>query len=162
MSLRKRGGIWWVDVVAPNGERIRRTAGTANKALAQEFHDRLKSELWRISKLGEKPRRTWNDAVVRWLKEQSHKATAKEDVTKLRWLDPFLGGKDLTIINRALIDRITDAKLAQGCSNATVNRILGVGARDSAQVRQRLGVAGSGAAGANAEGADPAHSLPDA
>ena len=49
MSLRKRGGIWWVDVVAPNGERIRRTTGTANKALAQEFHDRLKSELWRLA-----------------------------------------------------------------------------------------------------------------
>src|SRR6476620_4955122 len=53
MSLRKRGGIWWIDVYAPNGERIRRTAGTANKALAQEFHDRLKSELWRVGHLGE-------------------------------------------------------------------------------------------------------------
>jgi len=124
MSLRKRGGSWWVDVVAPNGERIRRTAGTASKALAQEYHDRVKSELWRISKLGERPRRTWNDAAVRWLKEQAHKTTAKEDVTKLRWLDSFLGGKDLTVINRALIDRITDAKLAQGCRNATVNRFL--------------------------------------
>jgi hypothetical protein len=40
MSLRKRGGIWWIDVAAPNGERIRRTTGTANKALALEFHDR--------------------------------------------------------------------------------------------------------------------------
>src|SRR5947209_3675721 len=95
MSLRKRGGSWWIDVVAPNGERIRRTAGTANKALAQEFHDRLKSELWRIAHLGEKPRRIWNEAVVRWLKEQSHKATAGEDVTKLKWLDQFLGGKPL-------------------------------------------------------------------
>ena len=80
MSLRKRGGIWWVDVVAPNGERIRRTTGTASKALAQEFHDRLKSELWRIAKLGEKPQRTWNDAVVRWLNEKSYNATAKGDV----------------------------------------------------------------------------------
>ena len=124
MSLRKRGGIWWVDVVAPNGERIRRTAGTASKALAQEFHDRLKSELWRISKLGQKPRRIWNDAVVRWLEEQSHKATAKEDVSKLRWLDTYLGGKDIEHINRAVLERITAAKLAQGCSNATVNRVL--------------------------------------
>jgi hypothetical protein len=61
MSLRKRGGTWWIDIIAPNGERIRRTAGTCNKALAQEFHDRTKSELWRITKLGEKPRRTWNE-----------------------------------------------------------------------------------------------------
>jgi integrase len=124
MSLRKRGGIWWIDVYAPSGERVRRTTETANKALAQEFHDRFKAQLWRIDKLDEKPQRIWNEAVVRWLKEQSHKATAKEDVTKLRWLDRFLGGKELTAINRALIDRITDAKLAQGCSNATVNRLL--------------------------------------
>jgi integrase len=124
MSLRKRGGIWSVDVVAPNGERIRRTAGTASKALAQEFHDRLKSELWRISKLGEKPRRNWNEAVVRWLKEKSHKATANADVNTLRWLDAFLGGKDLGTISRATLDRVTDEKLARGCCNATVNRML--------------------------------------
>ncbi len=124
MSLRKRGGFWWIDVVAPNGERIRQSAGTPNKALAQEAHDRLKAELWRLAKLGDKPRHSWNEAVVRWLKERAHKATAKEDVTKLRWLDQHLGGKRLEQINRALIDRITDAKLAQGCSNATVNRTL--------------------------------------
>jgi integrase len=126
MSLRKRGGIWWVDVVAPNGERIRRSAGTANKALAQEFHDRFKSDLWRIAKLGEKPHRTWNEAVVRWLKEKSHKATIKGDVNLLRWLDPLLGGKDLSTITRATIEQITDEKRARGCSNATVNRTLGL------------------------------------
>ncbi|MDQ8032842.1 MAG: hypothetical protein REJ50_12565 [Bordetella sp.] len=104
MSLRKRGGVWWIDLIAPNGERVRRTAGTANKALAQEFHDRIKSELWRIARLGERPRRTWNDAAVKWLKEHSHKATAKEDRAKLRWLDKYLGGKELEAINRALIE----------------------------------------------------------
>lgn len=50
--------------------------------------------------------------------------TAKEDITKLRWLDQFLGGRHLDTIGRAHIDRITDAKRAQGCSNATVNRTL--------------------------------------
>jgi len=81
---------------------------------------------WRIGHLGDKPQHTWNEAVVRWLKEQSHKATASEDVTKLRWLDQFLGGKELRVIGRPLIDKITDAKIAQGHSNATVNRTLEV------------------------------------
>jgi integrase len=90
------------------------------------LHDRLKTELWRVGHLGQKPRHTWNEAVVRWLKEQSHKATADEDVTKLRWWDQYLGGKPLDTISRSLVDRITDAKLAQGCSNATVNRTLEV------------------------------------
>jgi integrase len=126
MSLRKRAGIWWDDDVAPNGERIRRTAGTANKALAQEFHDRLKAELWRLAKLSERPVHTWNEAVVRWLKESSHKATIEQDKAHLRWLDRHLGGKQLDLISRGIVDRITDVKLAEGVSNATVNRVLEV------------------------------------
>lgn len=126
MSLFKRKSIWHVDVVSPSGERVRQSTGTTNKALAQEFHDKLKHELWRIAKLGDRPRRTWNEAVVRWLKEQSHKATIGTDKIHLRWLDAHLSGKHLDTINRAMIDRITDAKLAEGVSNASVNRVLEV------------------------------------
>ena len=84
----------------------------------------MKGELWRIAKLGEKPRRTWNDAVVRWLKEQAHKATIETDKMHFRWLDSHLGGKPLEAISRNVVDRITDAKLAEGVSNATANRVL--------------------------------------
>ena len=124
MPLYKRGSTWWVDIVVPNGERIRRSTGAESKTLAQEFHDKLKAEVWRISKLGEKPRHTWNEAVVRWLKEQSHKATIEMDKIHLRWLDAFLNGKPLDTISRSMIDKITEAKLAEGVTNATVNRVL--------------------------------------
>ena len=126
MPLYKRGSTWWVDIVVPDGERIRRSTGTESKTLAQEFHDKLKAEVWRISKLGEKPRHTWNEAVVRWLKEQSHKATIEMDKIHLRWLDAFLNGKPLDTISRSMIDKITEAKLAEGVANATVNRVLEV------------------------------------
>ncbi len=62
----------WVSFTAPNGERIRRSAGTEDRKQAQEYHDRLKVELWRVHKLGEKPRRSWQEAVVRWLRACSH------------------------------------------------------------------------------------------
>ena len=124
MGIRKRGAVWWVDFTTPSGERVRRSSETGNKAEAAEYHDRLKVESWRHQKLDESPRRAWNDAVVRWCKEQSHKATAEEDKAKLRWLDQHLGGKELDTINRDMIERITQAKLADQCSNATVNRTL--------------------------------------
>ena len=124
MPLYKRGSTWWVDIVVPDGERIRRSTGTESKTLAQEFHDKLKAEVWRISKLGEKPRHIWNEAVVRWLKEQSHKATIEMDKIHLRWLDAFLNGKPLDTISRSMIDKITEAKMAEGVTNATVNRVL--------------------------------------
>ena len=124
MGIRKRGAVWWIDFTTPSGERVRRSAETACKATAIEYHDKLKTEAWRRSKLKEVPRRTWNEAVVRWCREQSHKATAEGDKAKLRWLDRHLGGKYLDTINRDMIERVTEAKLAEGCRNGTVNRTL--------------------------------------
>src|SRR5207248_642491 len=48
MSLRKRGSVWWIDIATPSGERVRRSAETGDKAQAQELHDKLKSEVWRL------------------------------------------------------------------------------------------------------------------
>ncbi len=124
MSLRKRGPVWWIDFAAPNGERVRQSAATGNKAQAQELHDKLRSDVWRLQKLGDRPRRIWQDAAVRWLREQAHKASIEDDKEKLRWLDRYLAGRELESINRALIDAITEAKQVEGCSNATVNRTL--------------------------------------
>ncbi|OIQ95298.1 tyrosine recombinase XerC [mine drainage metagenome] len=126
MSLVKRGKYWWINFVAPNGERIRESTGTEDRTLAQEYHDRQKVEYWKISRLGLKPKYLWNDAVVRWLKEQSHKATLSTDIIHLRWMDKFLKDKYLDAISRDLIDKMTDAKRDEGVSNATVNRVLEV------------------------------------
>ena len=124
MGIRKRGSVWWIIFTAPNGQRVRRTSGTTDKAAAQELEIKLKAEIWRTQKLGDRPRRIWQDAAVRWIKDQAHKATLEEDKAKLRWLDKYLAGKELDTINRAMIDGITEAKRAEGCSNATVNRTL--------------------------------------
>ena len=126
MSLFRREGIYWVSFTDPGGRRIRRSTGTADKRQAQEFHDRLKAEVWRVQKLGEKPKRKWEEAVVRWLKEKAHKASIGEDRMHLRWLDPYLRGKELSSINKDVVDWLTDKRLTQNVSNGTVNRMLQV------------------------------------
>lgn len=125
MSLYRRGkdGIWWVRFTAPGGRRIRQSSGTVDRTKAQEYHDQLKAERWRTSKLGEKPRRVWEDAVVRWLRE-SHKATLDKDKAHFRWLDRSLRGRYLDEVTRDVVDGLTDARLNQGVSNASVNRVL--------------------------------------
>lgn len=126
MSLikRKKSSVWWIDFVAPNGERIRRSTETTDRKQAEELHDKLKSEVWRLQRLGDRPKRTWQDAVVRWLREQAHKASIRDDKRMLRWLHRFLADRELESINRAMIEAIIEAKQAEGCSNATVNRHL--------------------------------------
>ncbi|MBL1142609.1 MAG: site-specific integrase [Proteobacteria bacterium] len=124
MSLYKRGEVWWVRFTAPNGRRIRRTTGTEDKEAAREYHDRLKAELWRVKKLGERPEYRWNDAVVKWLKEKSHKASIDKDKEIFRWVDPYLNGLKLRQIDRALLDEIQDAKVKIS-TRATTNRYMG-------------------------------------
>ena len=126
MGIRKRGSVWWVDFTTPSGERVRRSAETEDKLQAQELHDKLKNEVWRVSKLGDRPQRSWNDAVVRWLTEQSHKASLESDKIHLRWLDKHLNGVDLTAITRDRLDKIGAAKKAEGVAPATVNRVMEV------------------------------------
>jgi len=126
MSIYKRKETWWIQFTAPDGRRIQQTAGTLIKQEAQELHDRLKAEAWRVRNLGEKPRHTWQDAVIRWLNEQSHKKSIDDDKKHLRWLNNHLKLKYLDEINKAMIDRIKQAKQETGVTNATVNRVLAV------------------------------------
>ncbi|MDS4059197.1 MAG: site-specific integrase [Candidatus Contendobacter sp.] len=123
MSLYKRGNTWWVRFTAPNGKRVHQSAETADRTAAQEYHDTLKARLWREAKLGDRPRHTWNEAVVQWLKETSHKATHEDDISKLRWLDPYWRGWALDRLTRQEIQRIGTIKAAEA-SPATANRYL--------------------------------------
>ena len=122
MSIYKRGSTWWVRFTTPSGKLVRQSASTENKQAAQEFHDQLRAESWRIDKLGERPRRTWDEAALKWLQE-SEKSTIEEDKAKLRWLHPFLRSKYLDSINREQIADLARIKAKQS-SPSTANRYL--------------------------------------
>jgi integrase len=124
MSLfkRKDSSCWWVKITL-DGRKLQRSTGTDDKIKAQEFHDRLKAEMWEQNRLGVKAQRSWKDAVLRWLLETSEKATHKEDKRKLIWLHAFLGDKMLNEITLDVIDSIRAAKLKEA-AKATTNRYL--------------------------------------
>lgn len=123
MGLSKRGDVWWIDFTTPNGQRIRRSAGTDDEAQALEYHDRLKVQYWEEQRLGVKPDRSWQDAAVRWVKETSYKRTHGKDIAKLRWLDRYLGHLMLSQVTRDVVDAIGERK-AKATSQANANRYL--------------------------------------
>lgn len=123
MSLKKRGNTWYIDFVAPSGERVRCSAGTTDKIQAQELHDKLKAESWRVDKLGEKPRRTWDDAAYKWLTETDYKRTHKQDVSQVRWLQQHFRGMYLDELTRDVITKVGELKKRK-TSPATANRLL--------------------------------------
>ena len=124
MSLYKRkdSAVWWLKITVA-GKMLQRSTGTRDKIEAQEFHDKLKTQLWEQERLGIKAKHSWQEAVIRWLNETSDKATHQEDISKLKWLDKFLGARMLNEINLDYIDKIRSEKLKES-SKATVNRYL--------------------------------------
>lgn len=79
--------------------------------------------MWEEGRLGIKPKRSWREAVIRWISETADKATHEEDKRKLVWLHMFLGDLTLNDINLDVIDRVRAAKLKEA-SKSTTNRYL--------------------------------------
>lgn len=122
---RKDSPYWWIKI-EQNGRSISRSTGTDVRSRAQEFHDKLKAQLWEQDKLGAKPRYKWEDAVIRFIQETKHKKTQHDDLMHLRWVDIYLRNKELSQITRDDIDLITRNRVSEGATNATANRTLAV------------------------------------
>lgn len=87
MPIYKRGKKYWVDVATPSGERIRKSACTEDKVKAQEYHDKLKHELWQMEKLDKLPDRSFEEMILLTLKDAEGQASYQ---VKLAYADYFL------------------------------------------------------------------------
>ena len=122
---RKDSPYWWIKLPPIRGESkpLQKSTGTTDRRKAQEYLDKLKAQRWDLDKLNIRPRYTWDEAANRWLQETGHKRTHREDISLLRWLNPYLGGKELGEVNRALLDRIKQDHLKVASPTRT-NRYL--------------------------------------
>lgn len=125
MALKRKNGFWWVDITYL-GERVRQSTKTKIKSEAQRFHDQILEKLWKTKKLKTIPKKTWVEAVVRWIDESSHKRSLDMDKFHLSWLDPYLRTKLLEDISEDLIESIAQKKEKTGVKPSTVNRLLEV------------------------------------
>ena len=90
MSLFIRGRVWWCKF-GSGRKAIQESSGTTDEAKAQEYHDKRQAELWELKRLGVKPRRSWVEAVVKFVAETEGKRSHKTDLQMLGWLHTYLG-----------------------------------------------------------------------
>lgn len=124
MSLYKRkdSSYWWVKVSVTGCKPIQQSTGTADKQKAKEYEAHLIESLWQQKRLGVKPRYIWQEAVVRYIEEMSHKASHETDLIHFRRLQEYLDDRYLDEITRSVVDSFINVRLRDGVSNATVNR----------------------------------------
>ena len=115
---------WWIDATLSNGRRVRKSSGIETRAEAEAFLAKLKLDAFREQVLGIKPRRTWKEAVVRFLQVKSSLRDVKQYRGNCRRLDPFLGELTLDQINGDTVWSVIEKMSREGKKIATVNRHL--------------------------------------
>ena len=124
ITRRKDSRFLWVDVVLPNGERLRGSTKTESREEAEAVLAKLKLDAFRESVLGVKPKRYWPEAVVRYLTVKAN-LRCIEDVRRIcRKLDPYFGHLTLDQITGDLIWSVIEGEQRKGNKPATVNRYL--------------------------------------
>ncbi|WP_254845794.1 tyrosine-type recombinase/integrase [Edwardsiella tarda] len=110
----RRGETWYASFTLPDGKRFKQSLGTKDKRQATELHDKLKAETWRVSKLGECPGMTFEEACVRWLEEKANKKSLDDDKSRISfWLKHFSGMQLKDISERhiyAAIQKMTNRR----------------------------------------------------
>lgn len=102
MSLFKRGSTWWIYLVH-NGRRIRRSSRTDDKKRAQQAHDELKAQLWKIKPGG----RTFYGALDAWRTAQQRDPA---DVYRLKKLKKEYADRPLHAVTAESLEAALPAK----------------------------------------------------
>jgi integrase len=72
-----KSAYWWTRFTI-GGREVRQSTGTKDRRLAEEYEQRLRTQFWRVVKLGE-AHHTWGQAEDRWLRERAGKRSIERD-----------------------------------------------------------------------------------
>ena len=98
-GLYKRAGIWHIDKQI-EGQRICQSTGSADLREAERFVARLTESLRQARVHGVRPERSFEEAAIKFVRENQHKRSLNRDIGLLKQLMPFIGDLPLNRIHR--------------------------------------------------------------
>lgn len=132
MSIYRRHKTWWYSITV-KGKTHRGSCQTGDEKQAQEFHDRLRAEIWRGRVVRDVQRRTVSEAISRFLKERGKKRSWRDDQRHGEWWLDALGSAGARLLEEVTPDVVADirdqelgrtTRLGRRISPGTVNRKL--------------------------------------
>lgn len=124
-NLFKRGAIWWGRKTY-KGQRYRFSLETSNIREAQSRYAAKVAELIG-SGWGEKPKRTFDEAAIKFVDEHLPRlkaSSANRYAISLRWLSDVFAGTKLNDIGRAKLYEFEQTRYRNGASKPTIRRDL--------------------------------------
>jgi integrase len=122
-AIYRRGKRYWARAQR-KGREYRRSLATTNRAVAERRFREWLDELDAIA-YGDKPRRTWEEATEKFIRE--HLPTIKRSAAirygvSLKYLDEHFGGKMLHEVTSAEMSEFEAKRRVQNVSTSTIRR----------------------------------------
>lgn len=120
---RKDSPIWWASYTGPDGQRIRRSTGTTDRAEASALEAKWKLETYRQRQWDEQPPRSFEELMLAYLNATaSEKRSAETDRKRARHLREAFCGREMNSLTPSDVRDYISCRKSRGVSNATVNR----------------------------------------
>lgn len=119
-GLVKRGNIWHINKKV-NGRRISESTGSSSLEEAERYLVHRLEQIRQASVYGVRPKRTFREAATRYLLENQHKASIKENARWLRFLDEFIGNMSLESIHIGSLQAYIQLRKESGVKSRTIN-----------------------------------------
>lgn len=124
-GLYKREGFWHIDKQI-NGRRVCQSCGTAKLEEAERFLARLIEDTRQASVYGVRPARSFDQAAAKFVRENQHKRSLKDDIGRLKNLMPWIGNVTLNKVHMGTLQLWMEYRREQGVKTATINHGLKV------------------------------------
>ena len=122
-GLVKRGEFWHIDKRI-GAKRYCETTGEKDLSKAEQFLAMRMEAIRKASIYGERPDRTFRQAAAKYLRENKHKRSWRDDEHHARLLDPFIGDLPLRLVHIGSLQRFIETRRAEGRKCKTVNLTL--------------------------------------
>jgi integrase len=124
-GLRFRSGVWHIEKTI-KGKRIYESTGTGRLEEAKQYLVHRLEQIRCANVYGERPKRIFREAAIKYLQEKTDKASLRDDAEQLKILDPFIGTLDLDKVNMGYLQPFIELRRKQGVKNRTINKALQV------------------------------------
>jgi integrase len=122
-GLVKRDGIWHIDKRI-GGQRVCQSTGSADLEEAEWFLARLIEQTRQAQIYGVRPSRTFEKAAAKFVLENQHKRSLRDDISRLKHLMPWIGDVPLERVHRGTLQPWLEYRQKEGVSTGTINHGL--------------------------------------
>ena len=122
-GLYFRAGTWHIDKHL-NGKRICKSTGTANLAEAEQFLARLSEQTRLACVYGIRPKRSFEQAAIKFVQENTHKRSLHNDISRLKGILPWIKDEPLDRIHMGTLAPWIAYRQDNGIAVGTINHGL--------------------------------------